>query len=96
MALSKLIKDYDFNSADEYYEYILETIGNGQRTQARHLYQSMERGERNEFFDWLETTYFYEDDKVDEQIHNLRLFFDEPTAWDMYLDEDGEQFPNYN
>jgi erythromycin esterase-like protein len=94
MALSTLIKQFDFDSIEEYYEYILDCISKSERAQARHLYHAMNKGERSEFFDWVETSHFYEDDHVDEWMHNLRMFFDEPSVWDMYLDEDGERFPN--
>lgn len=93
-ALQKLIQDYGFDSAQEYFEYIIESIVNGQKAQARHLFHAMEKGERAEFYDWAETSHFYDAEDIDAEMHQLRLFFEESDPWDMYLDEDGERFPN--
>lgn len=93
--LQKLIQDYGFDSAEEYFEYIIESIINGQKAQARHLFHAMEKGERAEFFDWAETSHFYDAEDIDTEMHQLHLFFEEPSAWEMYLDDnDEERFPD--
>jgi len=94
-ALQKLIQHYGFDSKHEYFEYITESIANGQKAQARHLFHGMERSERSEFFDWAETSHFYDADDIDTEMHELRLFLDAPSGWEMYLDDnDEERFPN--
>lgn len=93
--LQKLIQDYGFDSAHEYFEYIIESIVNGQKAQARHLFHSMEGSERSEFLDWAETSHFYDADDIDTEMHQLRLFFDEPSGWEIYMnDNDEENFTN--
>ena len=93
--LQKLTQDYGFHSAHEYFEYIVDSITNGQKAQARHLFHSMEGSERSEFFDWAETSHFYDADDIDTEMHQLRLFFDEPSGWEIYMnDNDEENFPN--
>jgi len=94
-ALQKLIQDYGFDSKHEYFEYIIESIANGQKAQARHLFHGMERGERSEFFDWAETSHFYDADDIDTEMHELRLFLDAASGWEIYLDDnDEENFPD--
>ena len=44
-----LAKDYEFNSKDEFYNYIVDSLINGQRTQVRNLFNQMKPYSKKEF-----------------------------------------------
>ena len=50
MISKKDIKEYDFNTIQDYYEYIVESIINGQRTQARNLIKDLSKAQRAEAY----------------------------------------------
>jgi len=47
--MKKLLKDYGFNSDMQYFEMIVESIINGQRTQAKEQFKAMSREYRKQF-----------------------------------------------
>ena len=47
--MSRLLKDYDLSSDMQYFEMIVESVINGQRTQARELFNEMPRADRRAF-----------------------------------------------
>tara|TARA_R110000850_G_scaffold3473_2_gene16773 strand:- start:3031 stop:3258 length:228 start_codon:yes stop_codon:yes gene_type:complete len=52
---STLAKEYEFNTKEEYFNYIVETLINGQRQQVRDLFNAMRREDQNEFLiDYLD------------------------------------------
>lgn len=44
-----LAKDYDFNGAHEYYDYIVESLINGHRQQVRDLFNKMHKDSQQDF-----------------------------------------------
>ena len=55
--MKKLLKKYGLNSDMQYFEMIVESVINGQRTQARELFASLTKSERKSFvkaicFEW--------------------------------------------
>jgi len=48
-----LAKEYDWEVASEYYDYIIESLVNGQRQQVKKLFNRMKPEDQNEFL----TTY---------------------------------------
>lgn len=51
-----LAKEYDFNSAEEYYQYIIDSVSNGQRQQAKDLFGRMENYDKERFLvDYCDT-----------------------------------------
>ncbi len=46
--LITLAKEYDFNTELEYFNYIIESIVNGQRKQARELINKMQKKDKKE------------------------------------------------
>ena len=47
------LKGYGFNTIDEYYQYIIDSNGNGQRTQAISLFISLSRQQKKDFLKQL-------------------------------------------
>jgi hypothetical protein len=55
--MKKLLKKYGLNSDMQYFEMIVESVINGQRTQAKELFTSITKSERKSFvkaicFEW--------------------------------------------
>jgi len=46
--MKKLLKVYGFTSNEQYYDMVLESLVNGQRTQAREQFKAMPRDNRKE------------------------------------------------
>ena len=58
----QLVKSYDFETLEEYFQYILESRLNGQHRQSQALYQSLSVSEsmqvlsgRQKFWEWVKT-----------------------------------------
>ena len=47
--MKKLLKDYGFNSDMQYYEMIVESVINGQRTQAKTQFNALPKNEKKTF-----------------------------------------------
>lgn len=48
-SITTLTKQYDFETAQEYYDYIFESRINGQLKQARELFQAMNKEAKKDF-----------------------------------------------
>lgn len=46
---STLAKEYDFTTRNEYFDYILESLMNGNRQQCKRLFRQMKRDDQNDF-----------------------------------------------
>lgn len=44
-----LAKEYDFETAEQYYQYIIDSVSNGQRGQAKNLFRQMENYDKERF-----------------------------------------------
>ena len=47
--MKKLLKSYGLNSDMQYYELIVDSVINGQRTQAKEQFKAMSKKERKQF-----------------------------------------------
>lgn len=47
--MKKLLKDYEFNSDQQYFDMIVESVINGNRTQAKEQFKAMPRKEQKCF-----------------------------------------------
>lgn len=52
MVSKQTIKDYDFNTLEDYFNYIVESKINGQPQQAKELYNNLSLKQKDEFRDW--------------------------------------------
>jgi len=60
MVSKKDIKGLDFNTIEEYFEYILNSRTNGQHNQAKKLYNDLSVKQKNNFINWFLTSFHYE------------------------------------
>jgi len=60
MISKKLIKSYDFDSIEDYFNYIVDPKINGNRRQAQELYNNLSVLQRIHFNKWFLTFYHYE------------------------------------
>lgn len=48
----KIYKDYDFNSLEEYYNYIIDSLINGNFSQVKNLYNKLNKENKKEFYSY--------------------------------------------
>jgi hypothetical protein len=56
MITEKTLKSYEFDSMDDYFQYIVQSRNNGQHKQARELFFAMSegmQGQRADFFEYV-------------------------------------------
>jgi len=80
MVNNQTLKGLEMETIEDYFEYILESKANGQHAQARELFRELStemQGQRVQFFEWAEATYYYEAQDSDEQdeLGALREYF---------------------
>lgn len=56
MVSKKDLKDYEFVSIEEYFDYIITSKVNGQLRQAKVLFAKMSKAQRKDFLDWCMET----------------------------------------
>jgi len=71
----ELLNDYGFSTKEEYYEYILDSIYNGQHKQAKNLFKQIPNdgmtGEQAQFFWWIEDKF----ESGFEKVIHLKDYF---------------------
>ena len=73
MQLRKELSQYgNFETLEEYNDYIIESRINGQHKQAKQLYNNLTREEQTQFWDYIETAYHYEIDTPQEMADTLQ------------------------
>lgn len=58
MVSKKKIKELDFETIEEYFQYIIESTNNGQHKQSKELFKELSYDQKREFRDWIETGEF--------------------------------------
>lgn len=80
MVSKSILALLELTCIEDYFEYIIDSRDNGQHDQAISLYQELSETQRTEFFDWVETTYYYEaqDDgtQIITEIKNLKNYLE--------------------
>ena len=61
MVTQNKIKGLDFATLEDYFDYIIESKTNGQRTQARELFNELSDKQKKEFFNYVDTAYYYDE-----------------------------------
>ena len=78
MISQKDIKELDFNTIEEYFEYILDSRANGQRKQAQELYKKLSTRQKNDFENWFDVYTYYdradEDETTSESINDMLAY----------------------
>lgn len=60
MVSKKLIKSYDFDTIEDYFNYIIDSKINGQRAQAVELYTALSQAQKDSFTRWYLAFYYYD------------------------------------
>lgn len=60
MVTQNKIKGLEFETLEDYFDYIIESKTNGQRTQARELFNELSNTQKKEFFNYVDTAYYYD------------------------------------
>lgn len=60
MVTQNTLEHLDFATREDYFDYILESKANGQRTQARELFKKLSANQKKQFFNYVDTAYYYE------------------------------------
>ena len=60
MVSKKLIKSYDFETIEDYFNYIIDSKINGQRAQAKELYNALSVRQKDSFNRWFLAYYWYD------------------------------------
>ena len=63
MVTLKTIQGLDFETIEDYFEYINESIMNGQKKQAQTLYKDLSEKQKTEFLCWHDEFAFFEEGK---------------------------------
>ena len=67
MITKKQIQGLDFETLEDYFDYIIESKANGQRKQAKELFNELSNEQKRQFFDYVDTAYYY-----DEHDNNVK------------------------
>lgn len=67
MVSNKKIKDLDFQTIEDYYNYILESEINGNRSQVINLIQELSKPQKQGFLNWLKD-YFGSDVEIVKEL----------------------------
>ncbi len=70
MVSKKDLKDLEFNCIDDYYQYIIDSDVNGQRSQAKNLFKKLTVKQKLSFINWLHYDSFV-NDSLKQEITNL-------------------------
>jgi len=69
MVSKKIIKSYDFDTIEDYFNYIIDSKINGQRAQAVELYKGLSNRQKLAFNNWVLTYYYYEAADFGDNLH---------------------------
>lgn len=58
--IKSILKEYDFNYIEEYYQYIVDSYINGNFEQSKRLYKGMKKEDQKEFIIYLQSIHIQE------------------------------------
>jgi len=76
MVTSRDLRDFGL-SLEEFFEYIIESKNIGADNQARFLFSLMSEAQQEEFFEYVDKTYYYEvdNDEFVSEFINFKNYF---------------------
>lgn len=72
MVSQKLIKEYDFETIEDYYQYIVDSYINGQSAQVTKLIKMLSKRQKIEFLELLESDWIDENVKLNLKKRTLK------------------------
>lgn len=80
MVSKSILAMLELTCIEDYFEYIIDSKENGRHDQAIALYHQLSETQITEFFDWVETTYYYEAQdegtQIITEIKNLKNYLE--------------------
>lgn len=69
-SLKTLAKQLDFNSEEDYFNYMADSYINGNFSQCKDLFNAMSKEDRKEALKWLKLNINYQVGEIDGLIYN--------------------------
>lgn len=66
MVYKKNLHELEFETIEQYFEYIVDSIINGQRSQANQLISDLSKKQKKDFIDWTEVSFLHENEYFQE------------------------------
>lgn len=90
--IHELIKLYGLDSREEYFDLIISNYTQNMFGQSKHMFHLMTADERKLFFEYVDTSHFYDgEDDTQLDMNSLYVFFEEDTSpWIREQDDDDE------
>lgn len=76
--MKKLLKDYELQTIEQYYHMIIDSVINGQRTQAKELFSKMPKEYKKGYIRWVIDLLYDPELKMNYiRKDDLNMFIDE-------------------
>jgi hypothetical protein len=77
MITNEFLKEYELDTIEEYYEYIINSKALGLSVLAREMFNKLSEEQKLKFFGWAEAAYYYDAHDCDEmsELQNLINYF---------------------
>jgi len=78
MVTKAILTMLDMICIEDYFECIVDSKNDRRDEQARDLYTVLSSGQQDDFFEWVEATYYYEADNIREyttEMQNFKNYF---------------------
>jgi hypothetical protein len=68
MVSKKTLKSYEFETIFDYFEYIFDSVSNGQKKQTKELFNKLSESQKIEFYEWLDTFTHYDKEEGENAV----------------------------
>lgn len=78
MVTKSILNMLDMTCIEDYFECIVDSKNDRRNEQAKDLYTVLSSGQQEDFFEWVEATYYYEADNIREyttEMQNFKNYF---------------------
>ena len=92
--MNELLRIYNVESKEEFFDLITQSFIDRKFAVAKHMFHLLSAEHRREFFNYVDTAFFYEDDHTNRTIemNSLYVFFEEDISpWTRQQDNDDEE-----
>lgn len=91
--MKEILKSHGLDTKEEYFDLIMAHHMSGKSALAKHMFHLLQPEDRRTFFEYVETSFFYDGEQSDVQVdmNSLYVFFEEDTSPWTHQDNDDEQ-----
>jgi hypothetical protein len=86
--MNEILKIYDLKSKEDFFDLIVQNYIDRKSAMAKHMFHLLTSEYRREFFEYVDTAFFYEDDYTKKTIDMNSLY--------VFLEEDVSPWTNQN